>query len=130
SRGGDREKLKNALDGELEKLHDLIGDNIHGYEGEGSLEEEIAALLTRKEKTLATVESCTGGMIANRFTQIPGASAYFKGSLVPYATTLKTEVLGVPQEKITTYSVVSAEVAEAMAVQGQKMFKADLVLAT
>jgi len=130
ARGGDREKLKNALNGELKKLHDLIGDNIHGYEGEGSLEEEIAALLTRKEKTLATVESCTGGMIANRLTQIPGASAYFKGSLVPYATALKTDILGVPREKITTYSVVSAEVAEAMAVQGQKMFKTDLVLAT
>lgn len=130
ARGNDRKKLKKTLDRELEKLHGLIGDIIHGLEGKSSLEREIASLLTKTGKTLATIESCTGGEIANLLTDIPGASAYFMGGLIPYSTRMKTEMLGVSQEKINTYSVVSAEVAEAMSVQGQKMFQSDFALAT
>lgn len=130
ARGGDGEKLRSEIDEQIRKLHDLIGDHIGGYEGESSLEEEIAERLTKSQKTLATAESCTGGKIASMFTEIPGASAYFQGSIVTYATAAKNNVLGIPQEKIDKYSVVSAEITEEMARRVQKLFKVDYALAT
>jgi nicotinamide-nucleotide amidase len=81
-------------------------------------------------KTLATAESCTGGKIAESLTAIAGASNYFKGSIVSYATQSKIDVLHIPEDLIKTHSVISAEVAEAMASNVLQLFQTDYAIAT
>ncbi|WP_340199262.1 competence/damage-inducible protein A [Ascidiimonas sp. W6] len=125
-----KELIETAIKEEVNKLHELIGDIIYGYENDEIIEVLIGRILTEKKQTLATAESCTGGMIAERITSVPGASAYFLGSIVSYATNIKTTVLGISQELIDTYSVVSAEVAEAMAIQVKKIMHTDYAIAT
>ena len=130
AKGIDERILKEAIEFETEKLITLLDDLVVGFEDEETLEEVIAKLFTAKKMTLATAESCTGGRIAERITALPGASAYFKGSVVSYATETKIEVLKVPKKVIDKNSVVSAEVVTAMAVNVKKMLKTDFAIAT
>jgi nicotinamide-nucleotide amidase len=90
----------------------------------------IAQLLTKKGMSLGTAESCTGGKIAEQITSMPGASAYFKGSIVSYATETKIELLKVSKATIDQFSVVSAEVAVEMATNLSKILKTDFAVAT
>ena len=90
----------------------------------------LGRLLTSKKATLATAESCTGGKIAQVITSVPGASNYFKGSVVSYATETKISVLGISPEIIKEYSVVSFEVAKQMALAVKKMMNTDYAIAT
>jgi len=129
-KGSDQALLDQRIDAEIEKLYPLIGDIIMGFEEEASIEEQLQAQFIKTNNTLAIAESCTGGKIANRFTQIPGASAYFKGGIVAYATEVKVNLLGVSQSLIDTYSVVSAPVAEAMAVAARERFGATIGIST
>ena len=87
-------------------------------------------MITAKGFTLATAESFTGGKIAQHITAIPGASAYFKGSVISYATETKINLLKVPTELIDAYSVVSEEVAMVMAENVRKLLKTDFAIAT
>ena len=130
AKGADNEVLKKAMAEQVTKLYAIIGDIIFGEEGTETLEEVVAKLLTQKKYTLATAESCTGGKIAQQITAIPGASAYFKGSVVSYATETKIEVLKVSEVLIKEHSVVSEAVAMAMAVNVQKLLKTDFAIAT
>ena len=130
AKGFDKMKIKNAVDEEISKLYLLISDFIYGIEGEETLEEEVAKLFTAKKMTLATAESCTGGEIAKKITALSGASSYFKGSVVSYATETKINILKVSKANIEKHSVVSAEVAKAMAENVQKLLKTDFVVAT
>ena len=130
AKGSDKEMITQAVDTAIQKLYGIIGDIIYGEEEEGSLESGIAKIMTQKGLTLATAESFTGGKIAQQLTSIPGASAYFKGSVVGYATQSKKEVLGIPEDLIGKHSVVSAEVAKSMAANVRKLFKADYAIST
>lgn len=125
-----KEAVDAAMAIQLEKLEVLLEDIFVGYEEDGSLEELIGQALVARGKTLSIAESCTGGSIVQRFTSKPGASGYLVGSTVTYATRSKTDVLGVDSELIEKYSVVSAEVAEAMAVQVKKLYRSDYAIAT
>lgn len=122
--------LEQRIDSELEKLLPLIKDIFVGYEDASSFEDQIQRQFIDQQQTLAVAESCTGGEIAARLTKIPGASAYFKGGAVVYHTQSKTEVLGVSKALIDKHSVVSQEVAEAMAVKVRKKFNTSVGLAT
>lgn len=130
ARGEDEAELKSGLENAVESLNRIIGDIIKGYEDEQTLEERIAEAFTVKGKTLVTAESCTGGRLAAKFTEIPGASAYFKGSVVSYATSAKNDVLQISEELIEKYSVVSSEITQAMAEKANAMFKSDYAIAT
>ncbi|MEL1243954.1 competence/damage-inducible protein A [Flavobacterium sp. DGU11] len=130
ARGVDEAMLRDRIALETEKLRGLIGDIIVGYDEGDTIEVVLGRLLAEKGKTIATAESCTGGRIAQLLTSVAGASAYFKGSAVTYSASSKVTVLGVPQELIDKYSVVSAEVAEAMATGAQKIFGTDFAIAT
>ncbi|AWH86853.1 competence/damage-inducible protein A [Flavobacterium album] len=130
ARGTDEAMLRDRIAAETEKLKVLIDDIIVGYDEEDTIEVVLGRLLAEKGKTIATAESCTGGRIAQLLTSVAGASAYFKGSAVTYSTDSKVAVLGVPQEIIDKYSVVSAEVAEAMAAGAKKIFGTDYAIAT
>src|SRR6185503_6107881 len=95
-----------------DKLEEAIGQNVYSTRGE-SLEEVIGLRMRLKGYTMATAESCTGGLVAERITSVPGASEYFVGSIVSYTDQIKTELLGVPREMIERCGAVSGEVAEA-----------------
>ena len=115
---------------EAEKIRNLLGDIILGEAGDEPVESVVAQLLTKKGMSLGTAESCTGGKIAQQITSIPGASAYFKGSIVSYATETKIELLKVSKATIDQFSVVSAEVAVEMATNLRNILKIDFAIAT
>ena len=123
-------ELEQRIDSEIEKLLPLIKDIFVGFEDTSPFEEQIQTQFIDQQQTLAVAESCTGGEIAARLTKIPGASAYFKGGAVVYHTQSKSEVLGVSEKIIRKHTVVSQEVAEAMAVQVRNKFGASVGLAT
>jgi nicotinamide-nucleotide amidase len=95
-----------------------------------SLDSRVASLLRKGGFTLALAESCSGGLIAKRITDIPGASAYFLLGLVTYANSAKKRLLGVPAEVLDRCGAVSAETAWAMAIGIQKLAESDIAIAT
>ena len=130
SKGKIEKKVKTAVDNQMDELHILLKDIAIGYEGETSLVQQISKLFIKKGLTLSIVESCTGGKIAEMITAESGVSSFFKGSMVAYATHIKSSVLGVDEKLIKKYSVVSSEVAEAMAIQSNKVFDTDYAIST
>jgi len=125
---------KSLIEAEIEKqvalLLPQIKDIFVGFEEDESIEAIIGKQLIRLNKTIATAESCTGGKIAESITANTGASHYFKGSVVSYATEAKIDVLKVDEALINKFSVVSSEVAEAMATSVLKLFNVDYAIAT
>ncbi len=93
-----------------------------------TLEEEVLKLCRAKGLTLSTAESCTGGLIAERLTDVAGASAVFKGGVVSYTNEVKINVLDVPQPLLTRYGAVSEQVARAMANGARERLDSDLAL--
>jgi nicotinamide-nucleotide amidase len=91
-----------------------------------TIDEIVAGALRERSLTIATAESCTGGLLAGRLTDLPGSSAYVLGGVVSYANEAKQELLGVPAELIAEVGAVSAEVAEAMAVGVRGRLGADI----
>lgn len=130
ARGIDKELLEQKINENVLLLTKLIGDIIVGYEEDETIEVMLGRLLTSKNATLATAESCTGGKIAQVITSVPGASNYFKGSVVSYATETKISVLGISSELIKEHSVVSYELAKEMALAVKKIMNTDYAIAT
>ena len=92
----------------------LLGDRIYSRNGQ-SLEEVIGEQLRKRRATLAVAESCTGGLLGERITSVPGSSDYFQGGFITYANRMKVDWLGVPEKIIDEFGAVSSEAAEAMA---------------
>ena len=130
ARGTDLKLLEEAVAQAVAAVTPLISDILVGFEEDETIEVVVGRLLAQSGQTLATAESCTGGKIAQLLTSVSGASAYFKGSVVCYATEIKTKLLGVDPQLIATHSVVSAEVAKAMALGVQTQMQSDYALAT
>ncbi|WP_264531028.1 CinA family nicotinamide mononucleotide deamidase-related protein [Flavobacterium sp. N502540] len=130
ARGTNKEELEAAIEENVKSLDAIIHDIIVGYEENETIETVIGKILTKQNKTISTAESFTGGKIASILSAIPGASAYFKGSVVSYATEAKVNVLGVSPDFVDQFSVVSAEVASAMALNVKKMLNTDYAIAT
>lgn len=95
-----------------------------------STRSRLAQLLTQRSLHIATAESCTLGGVCSALGAIPGASSYLQGGIVAYQTELKTELVGVPDELIQTYHVVSPEVAEALAVGTAQRLHAEVGIGT
>lgn len=123
-------QLKTEVDAFMEELRQQLEDIAVGYEEEISIIDKIGSILIQNKCTLSLAESCTGGAIAEEITKHSGVSAFYRGSLIPYATELKTSILGVDAALIETYNVVSIPVAEAMAVKATQLFKSDYAIAT
>ncbi|AOC95678.1 Nicotinamide-nucleotide amidohydrolase PncC [Flavobacterium anhuiense] len=130
ARGTNKEELEEAIERNVQSLDAIIHDIIVGYEENETIETVIGKLLSKQNKTISTAESCTGGRIASLLSSVPGSSSYFKGSVVSYATEAKVNVLGISQDLINQFSVVSAEVASAMALNVKALMKTDYALAT
>lgn len=94
-----------------------------------TLEAEVIRLLKEKGKTLTTAESCTGGLIAKRLTDVSGASAVFECGIVSYSNRIKMQLLGVREETLRRYGAVSAQTAREMAVGARRAANADLAVA-
>ena len=130
ARGTNKQQLEDTIAKNVKSLDGIIHDIIVGFEEEDTIEVVLGRILKDKKLTVATAESCTGGKIAQLLTSVSGASAYFKGSVVSYATDAKINVLGISKDVIAQHSVVSKEVASAMALNVQKIMQADYAIAT
>lgn len=126
----DRALVESEMQKQVELLLPQIADIFVGFEEDESLEAIIGQQLTKLNKTISTAESCTGGKIAESFTANAGASLYFKGSVVSYATEAKIKILNIDEALIRKYSVVSGQVAEAMAKAALQLFDTDFAIAT
>jgi nicotinamide-nucleotide amidase len=123
--GADAEKI--VRDGEA-IVRRILGAHIFGLDDD-EIENVMVRLLTEKKKTLALAESCTGGLIAHRITNVPGASEIFLGGVVSYANRAKEKFLGVRAETLKHFGAVSAETAREMAAGAREKFGSDFALA-
>ena len=106
----------------------VLGENIFGYDDE-EIEQVVIRRLTERKQTLALAESCTGGAIAHRLTNVPGASIVFRGGIVSYSNDAKQTILGVKTETLAVHGAVSQEVAADMATGVRTALGADYALA-
>jgi nicotinamide-nucleotide amidase len=130
SSGSNEHILKDDVDAQMSVLNELLSDISIGYEDQTSIQDQISIKLQEQHCFLSVVESCTGGAIAGEITILQGASYYYKGGMIAYATQIKTDILGVDAMLIEKHSVVSLPVAEAMAVQSNIVFDTQYAIAT
>jgi nicotinamide-nucleotide amidase len=120
---------ESRLDELSERVRGRIGNYIYG-EGDRTMEEVVGELLTEKRITLAVSESCTGGLIGHRLTNVPGSSRYFLGDLVTYSNELKRDLLGVREATLKEHGAVSEQCVLEMAAGARERSGADLAIAT
>jgi nicotinamide-nucleotide amidase len=128
-----RRKTLEEAQGKLKMARDEITNRLKKYifhYGEETLEEIVAALLIEKKMTLAVAESCTGGLISNRLTDVTGSSAFFERGIVTYSNAAKIKLLGVPADVIEKHGAVSEETARLMAEGVRKIAGTDLGLSS
>jgi nicotinamide-nucleotide amidase len=110
----DASKAEKLLDEITDRMALALGEHLYSTSGE-ALEEVVARVLTENRATIAVAESCTGGTLSERLTNIPGSSSYFLGGVICYSNELKISLVGVPQSLIESKGAVSSEVALALA---------------
>lgn len=129
ARGRDPGEAEATAEVDATTIRQRLGILVFGQADE-TLESVVGSLLRQQGATVATAESCTGGLLAKRFTDVPGSSAYFLGGTVPYSDALKTAILGVPRDRIEATGAVSAEIAASMADRCRSLTGATYALAT
>ena len=127
ARAESREKAEELLTPLVREVCETLGDVVYGVDV-GSLEEVVSGLLAERGLTLAAAESCTGGLLSKRMTDLPGASKVFRGGVVSYVNDVKANVLGVPREVLEQYGAVSGETARAMAEGCRRVCGSDLAV--
>jgi len=110
----DEAEIKNTFQHLEDEINTALGDFLFGTDAD-TMESVVGELLLKQGKTLATAESCSGGLIAHKITSVPGSSDYFIGGIVAYSNDLKENLLGVDPDLLNRYGAVSPEVAKAMA---------------
>ena len=118
-------KDKNLLDQFVIEIEKILTENIYGY-GEATLEDAVAKLLINNKMTIATAESCTGGLLAHRLTNVSGSSEYMLGGVVCYSNGVKISKVGVNEKTLITHGAVSEQTAGEMACGIQKQFQSDI----
>lgn len=129
ARGKDEQRISALLDKAARRVREKLGNKVLSTEGE-SMEVVAGRLLRNRKATLAVAESCTGGLVSNMLTNVPGSSDYFLFSGITYSNDSKIKVLGVKQEVIEKYGAVHEETAKEMAVCVKKITGADYGLST
>ena len=127
--GGERQAQEERIKERLEALKGILGDAMYSDEDD-TLETCIGKLLKGTGRTISTAESCTGGSIAALLTSVAGSSEYFLGSVVSYANSVKSGVLGVDEKIIEEHGAVSSECVAAMAEGVRKLTGSDFSIAT
>ncbi len=126
--GEDQQLIERLLDEKVKEIQSLITDLVFGYEGE-KLEVVIGNLLRAKRLTVATAESCTGGLLAHKITAVPGASDYFKGSVIAYSNEVKIKQLQVSPATLQQFGAVSKATVEEMVRGALQLFGTDMAIA-
>lgn len=126
---GKRQDATEKVEKIIGQLKDILAHWAFGYDEE-TLAGAVLQKCREREVQISTAESCTGGFLAQLITGVPGASAHYKGSIIAYDAGCKVSLLGIPQQTIDTYGLVSKETAEAMAAAVAKLTGADLGIAT
>ncbi len=127
--GTDVPSVENLLRETEQRIRSRVEKYIYGT-NEEELETAIGKLLTERKLTIAVAESCTGGLLADKITDVSGSSNYFQQGLVTYSNKSKVEVLGVPSILLEQHGAVSKEVAEAMAAGIRRVARTDIGLST
>lgn len=130
TRGPVQKELEDAIEHQIRALEPIIADCLVGYDEDETIEVAVGKLLKRYNLTMSAAESCTGGKIASLITSVSGSSAYFSGSVVTYATATKIQLLHISPKIIEEHTVVSEEVAKAMADAVRQLFQTDYAVAT
>lgn len=123
-----REQALRLLDADEAEIRRRLGAAVYGRDDE-TLAAAVGRLLTTRRSTLATAESCTGGLVGQLLTATPGSSSYYRGGVVAYANDIKEHVLGVQRELLDSFGAVSQPVAEAMAAGARRRLAAEFALA-
>ena len=126
---GSREEADRMMEPVIEKVKELFGDNVYGVDI-GSLQAALVAELQKKGLKAATAESCTGGLVSKRITEVAGASQVFDCGICSYANQIKERVLGVSHETLEALGAVSRETAAQMAAGVRKLAQADIGVST
>ncbi|HYF82959.1 MAG TPA: competence/damage-inducible protein A [Clostridia bacterium] len=121
------EEADRLIDQMEERVRAILGEAIYGYDDE-SLEDVVMNLLIENSATLSLAESCTGGLIASRLTDVPGASASLMCGVVSYSNEAKIKILGVKEDTIKNYGAVSSQTAEEMAAGVKRINATDIGL--
>ena len=127
--GKSPEEADRKLDALVREIRERLGPVLYGQDGE-DMPSVVGRLLREKGRTLALAESCTGGLVAEKLTGVPGASEYFLGGVVAYANEAKSALLGVSEVTLEKHGAVSEPVARAMAESARERFGADIGVAT
>lgn len=109
----------------VQQVVDLLGADVYGVDVD-SLEQVVGDTLRQRGMTLAVAESCTGGLLSKRITDLPGASDYYKGGVCSYTNEVKINLLGVQPDTLAAYGAVSAQTAEQMAAGAARVFGTDI----
>lgn len=120
------EDAKKLIKPVIKELKKRFGDNIYTTKEHVTLEEEVVRLLKKKELTLTTCESCTGGLLSSRIINVPGTSDVYKEGFITYSNEAKHKYLGVKNSVLAKYGAVSKETAAMMAEGGRKAADADI----
>lgn len=128
-KGQNKDELERIITQEIEKLYEIIPDNILSATFDKP-EILLGETMKKMKKTLATAESCTGGNIGHLITSVPGSSEYYLGGIIAYSNEIKEKMLGVNTEDIVRHGAVSKQVVEQMAQGVRKMLEADYAIAT
>lgn len=129
-RGRTTEEANDSIKELEQEVYRLAGNLIYGEGKEYELSEEIGSLLNEMNLTIATAESCTGGLISSSLTDISGSSAYVKGGVVAYSNEIKSELLGVSDSDLKKFGAVSKQVALQMAKGVAEKLNADIGIST
>ncbi len=127
ARAASASEADNAIERVVKRIHDRLGPLVYGEENE-SMAQVVGRLLAECGKTIALAESCTGGLVAQKITDVPGSSSYFLGGVVAYANSAKVRLIGVPESLLAEHGAVSEPVVRAMAEGVRERFRADLGL--
>ncbi len=125
--GKNENVVKNRIDRKEKKIRKRIGKYIYGSNG-NNLPELAGNLLKKNNKSLSIAESCTGGLIGKRVTEIPGSSAYFMGGMVVYSNKAKIRQLNINRDTLATYGAVSSQTAEEMVENVRNIFSSDYAI--
>lgn len=127
--GDNEELLKQQTEEEIRKLLPLVEGHVIAV-SEDKIEKILAEMLTERNLTISTAESCTGGELAKMITSVSGSSKYFLGGMVAYATEKKIKILNVSKDTVEQFTVVSEQVAQEMAKGCQQLFETHISLST
>lgn len=120
----DRDEASKMLETVARQIREKLGENVFS-ESDQSMEQVVGSMLLERGKTLAIAESCTGGLVSDRITDVSGSSEYFKGGILAYNNQVKVDLLGVSSEVLNQHGSVSPPVAIQMAQGVKKLLKAD-----